>query len=270
MAKIRFLSALKGLLNPEPLREREISVACVSDTGRRRANNEDNYWCLGECLAAENKGSGGLHTGRLPSPPVQAFAVFDGMGGESCGEIAAFLAAENFGKQTKTEDMWKKDEPVPAIKAICEGMNTAVLDYQKSYRIRSMAATAAMAFVLPREVWCANLGDSRIYTLMKDELVQVSTDHVLRGYRLGKPPITQYLGFDDEDSFLEPAIIRLGADPGRRILLCTDGLTDMVPDERIQEILKSEGETAKAAEKLWQEALRNGGRDNITLLLIDI
>lgn len=75
----------------------QINYAYTSHVGKVRANNEDNFWCCGEFLPQENQGTAGVCSGSVPGRRFPALAVFDGMGGESCGEAAAFLAARQFG-----------------------------------------------------------------------------------------------------------------------------------------------------------------------------
>lgn len=76
----------------------QIECAYTCHTGNIRANNEDNFWCFGESLPVNNEGTKGICSKIISGNRVPAMAVFDGMGGESCGEIAAFLASEEFGK----------------------------------------------------------------------------------------------------------------------------------------------------------------------------
>ena len=76
----------------------EIEYAYTSHVGKIRANNEDNFWCCGESLPAQNFGTSGIFSGSAPQKSLPVLAVFDGMGGESCGEIAAETAAREFGR----------------------------------------------------------------------------------------------------------------------------------------------------------------------------
>ena len=131
----------------------------------------------------------------------------------------------------------------------------------------------------------ANIGDSRIYRLRKGKLKQLSQDHsvVQRMVRIGmlteaearKHPqrhqITQYLGIRQEEMMIEPQIeenVRI--ENGDRYLLCSDGLTDMLSDEEIEKTMNACRIVKDTVEKLWNAAIKNGGADNITVILLEV
>ena len=87
----------------------QIECAYTCHTGNIRANNEDNFWCFGESLPVNNEGTKGICSKIISGNRAPAMAVFDGMGGESCGEIAAFLASEEFGKFYNTNKRMLRD-----------------------------------------------------------------------------------------------------------------------------------------------------------------
>ena len=122
-------------------------------------------------------------------------AVFDGMGGESCGEIAAFLASEEFGKFYNANKRMLRDMPEDFIDDVCEKMNQAVCRYGTDHHIWSMGSTMAMLLFTPESMFACNLGDSRIYFMDGGKLQQISTDHVFGGTAVGKAPLTSILDF---------------------------------------------------------------------------
>ena len=165
----------------------QIECAYTCHTGNIRANNEDNFWCFGESLPVNNEGTKGICSKIISGNRVPAMAVFDGMGGESCGEIAAFLASEEFGKFYNANKRMLRDMPEDFIDDVCEKMNQAVCRYGTDHHIWSMGSTMAMLLFTPESMFACNLGDSRIYFMDGGKLQQISTDHVLVVRQLGKP-----------------------------------------------------------------------------------
>ena len=87
---------------------------------------------------------------------------------------------------------------------------------------------------------------------------------------LGKAPLTQYLGFQEENMALEPSIVEIGYQTGSSYLVCSDGVTDMLSDEEIREILGKNSTAEEKVEELLEMALAKGGRDNVTMVLAQI
>lgn len=248
-----------------------IKYAYTSHMGKIRANNEDNFWCGGEYLPAENQGLGVVKTGEALSSEMPALAVFDGMGGESCGEMAAFLAAEELGRYHAEHKKDMMREPGQFLQEACREMNEAICRYCHEQKIYSMGTTLAMMQFAQGGMYACNLGDSRIYQSGKNgKLRRVSTDHVIGGTVFGKAPLTQYLGMEEENMVPEPAVRFLEYEPGMRCLLCSDGMTDMLSEGEIADILTREIPVEETVELLLDRTLKRGGRDNITIILCEI
>lgn len=247
----------------------QIEYAYTCHTGKVRANNEDNFWCCGESLEAENFGTDDVLVGCEHQSQIPLLAVFDGMGGESCGEMASYLASDACGGYYRENKEDMLDEPVKFWNGICRHMNQSVCEYAKENKIRSMGATAAMIGFGNDSVYICNLGDSRVYR-WSDELVQMSTDHVLAGGLFGKAPLVQFVGIPEEQMMLEPAIIEDKCEIGDYYLICSDGLTDMVKFTEIQQILEKRTSVKDAVEELLKKALDAGGKDNITIVLCEV
>lgn len=234
-------------------------VGAVSDVGRRREINED---CA---LVSQN-----------------VVAVADGMGGHVGGEIASAVAIESL--RTAILD--------PSISTLTEAVsvaNRAVWDQGSSQDLRGMGTTlCALALVIPDEedrprvhLALTNVGDSRVYALVDGELERLTEDHSLvEGLvREGKLTpeeaavhphrnvVTRVLGLGETvevDAWeLEPRV-------GDRYLLCSDGLFNEVPEARIAAVLRSLADPQEAAHELVSEANVGGGRDNITVLVVDL
>ena len=248
----------------------QIEYAYTCHIGKIRNNNEDNFWCCGDSLEAQNQGMSHIRSGYMKQSEYPLLAVFDGMGGESCGEMAAFLAAEACGEHFKTAKDGIRNDPEEFLNEICESMNQAICDYGRTNKINSMGTTAALLAFAEDAVYSCNLGDSRIYKSDREKFYQISQDHVLGRSLFGKAPLTQYLGMEEEKLQLEPSISRQEIKIGDRFLLCSDGITDMLSDGEIADILSRDIPVAKTVEILVDRALKKGGRDNITVVLCEI
>ena len=248
----------------------QIEYAYTCHIGKIRNNNEDNFWCCGDSLEAQNQGMSHIRSGYMKQSEYPLLAVFDGMGGESCGEMAAFLAAEACGEHFKTAKDGIRNDPEEFLNEICESMNQAICDYGRTNKINSMGTTAALLAFAEDAVYSCNLGDSRIYKSDREKFYQISQDHVLGRSLFGKAPLTQYLGMEEENLQLEPSISRQEIKIGDRFLLCSDGITDMLSDGEIADILSRDFPVAKTVEILVDRALKKGGRDNITVVLCEI
>lgn len=248
----------------------QIEYAYTCHIGKIRNNNEDNFWCCGDRLEAKNQGMSHIRSGRKKQSDLPMLAVFDGMGGESCGEMAAFLASSS------CEQHYRKDrdklctQPEEFLNELCDEMNQTICSYGEENKINSMGTTAALIVFAEDSVYSCNLGDSRIYRSSNEKFYQLSVDHVLGRRFLGKAPLTQYLGMAEENMKLEPSITCQEVRAGDRFLLCSDGITDMLSDGEIADILSRDISVEETVEVLVDRALKKGGRDNITVILCKV
>lgn len=248
-----------------------VEAACLCNMGKVRKNNEDNFFFDGRCLPETNKGLkhpvSMVHTLRKEI----CVAVFDGMGGENFGEAASFAAAD--GMQSITRRL--KDYFFPEkrfLKDVCEKLNDLVLARAHDLCTSRMGATMVALYFSHGYVYSCNLGDSRAYRLRDGEFLQLSVDHVEKGPEgeRKKAPLTQHLGIDPEDMQIEPYIAKGKISKGDTYLLCSDGLTDMLTNFEISDIMLNCEEPADCVQKLIQSALKHGGRDNITVIVCRI
>jgi protein phosphatase len=225
--------------------------AYKTDTGRQRHANEDSYFA---------------------QAPV--FAVADGMGGAQAGEVASRIAAGAF-EQGVDADASAEGQ----LEQIAQGANREIHDLaQKDSSRAGMGTTLTAALVHDDEVALGHVGDSRAYVLRDGELKRLTKDHSLveelrRQGRLTEEQaeehpqrsiITRALGPEPEvnvDTMTYPA------KDGDIFLLCSDGLTTMVSDEQIKEILSQDRSLRSAVNKLIDAANSGGGRDNITAVV---
>lgn len=238
----------------------EIQYTCFSHIGKIRRNNEDNFICLSRYMDYDNHGTDQPVAGSFLSDQPRLVGVFDGMGGEELGEMASFLAAE-------TAAMFSfEGNPEEALMDFCRFANERICQYADANNVVSMGTTAAVLLFRSDGVRLCNVGDSRIYLYSRKKLTQISVDHVVPMAGRRKPPLSQNLGIPEDELVIEPYIAFRRYRAGDTFLICSDGLTDMVPEEEIAEILKSSSHR-KAARQLRDRALENGGRDNVTVLV---
>lgn len=251
-------------------------AACGCHKGIRRENNEDNFLFGGRFLSIEDQEIPKIWTleGRLED---SFFAVFDGMGGGDYGEVASNAAAAVAKAFLDGPGNIHPYDITLSLEKLCLKMNEAV--YKKGYNLGSyqMGTTVVSMFFHKEYAWLCNLGDSRGYVLDRGQMAQISLDHNdeakmrANGITGRKPYLTQYLGIDPGEMSIEPHISSRKVIKGTRFLLCSDGLTDMVSEKEMKEILFDEAnDLRECVSKLIDAANSGGGKDNITIILIDI
>ena len=243
--------------------ECRLSAACLCNMGRVRGNNEDNFYFDGRTMPLDHTSLDKPLLQDVSTSPFAAFGVFDGMGGEENGEVASFVAAETF----KDKCRWLREASA--------AMNDAVAAEARRVPGR-VGTTGVMLCFSEDEVYCGNVGDSRAYRFHKSALFQLSTDHndakFLRDHGVvgRKPRLTQYIGLDPEEMMIEPSYAKEKLQQGDRYLLCSDGLTDMLDNLTLCSILKNSATVQQGVEALMDAALERGGRDNITIILVEV
>ena len=190
------------------------------------------------------------------------FAVFDGMGGEACGEVASFVAASH--SQLFAQDRIHYEE---YLYELADLLNEKVREETEARSLVLMGTTAAMVQFCGEDIYVCNAGDSRVYRLLKHELKQLSVDHIAVGY--GGKAITKFLGLPTDDK-LHPYIATGEYKAGDVYLLCTDGVTDMLSDEDILSIIDSKRPLGESCRALIGAAMANGGVDNATAILLRV
>lgn len=248
-----------------------LDAACLCNTGKVRKNNEDNFFFDGRCLEVENDGLKHPVTMTKTLRRELCVAVFDGMGGENFGEYASFAAADCMQYMTRK----LKDYFIPERKFLnrmCLTINEAVVAKQQEYCTDRMGSTMVALYFSHGYVYVCNLGDSRAYRLRNGEFLQLSEDHVEKreGQQRKKAPLTQHLGIDPENFLIEPYIAKGELERGDQYLLCSDGLTDMLSNLEIDEIMYASLSAEECAQKLVDAALEKGGRDNVTVIVCRI
>lgn len=245
-----------------------LSAACGCNMGKIRKNNEDNLFFDGRCLEEINSGLKHPVSMERTLDKELCVAIFDGMGGERFGEVASYAAADCMKNMTrKLSDFFISEKKY--LNDMCWTLNQAVVDKKREYCTEHMGTTMVALYFSHGYVYVCNLGDSRAYRLRDGVFQQLSVDHILQDERMGnrKAPLTQHLGIDPEEYLLEPYIAKGELSGGDQYLLCSDGLTDMLSNLEIADILKADENAERCVEKLIEVALEKGGRDNITVIL---
>ena len=248
-----------------------LEAACLCNTGKIRKNNEDNFSFDGRCLQAENAGLVRPILMRKPLQRVTCVAVFDGMGGENFGEIASYVAADCMNREAPGE--FCLFDPVKSILTdLCLRINDAVVRKARELCTDRMGSTLAALFFFRKQIYISNLGDSRIYRIRNGSIEQLSVDHVEKsnGQAKKKMPLTQHLGISPEEFLLEPYVAADWLRRDDQYLLCSDGLTDMVSDDEICDIVIHSEKTEDCVHNLIDAALRSGGKDNVTAIMCRI
>ena len=223
-----------------------------SDTGRQRRANEDSL---------------------LARSPL--FVVADGMGGAQAGEVASRIAVESF--QHGLEDTIDAEA---GLARHAHAANDRIHELSHSHAEQAgMGTTLTAVYVGEEEVAIAHVGDSRAYCLREGELLRLTDDHSLVDELLRQGKITPEEAVDHPQRSVitralgpEPSVEvdtrSYSARPGDVYLLCSDGLTTMLAEERVAELLRSHPRLSDAGEALIAAANEAGGRDNITVVLL--
>ena len=254
----------------------QIDGFAITHVGKVRSNNEDNYCLFGaRCQDVERKVQS---IGRVAQPYQEIVAVYDGLGGEEAGEIASSIAASSI-TACKLEQF--REEPNHQIQAV----NDKICNIMKSKGGGRMGTTMVALYIDRNKAVCCNVGDSRCYLLRKNVLQQLSVDHSegQQMIKMGilteemvrqskhKHKLTQHLGIFRDEFVIEPYFSPLIAlQQGDSFLLCSDGLTDMVADNEIEETMKKFSSAEDVANTLVKKALLYGGKDNITVVVLQV
>jgi len=250
----------------------EFDLGAKTDVGRKRANNEDNLTVV---------------------PEINLYVLSDGMGGEAAGEMASKLAIEtisaclqeaagNNRKLMVGESNPEVSEATNQLASAVRLSNQAIWEAaQRHASQRGMGATVVSAWMRGPVMSIAHVGDSRIYLLRDGQLQQLTQDHSLVMEQVRRGLITRE---EAQRSEIQNIIIRaLGAEetvqvdtdevflmPGDQVVLCSDGLSRMVPDAGIAQIVSEALTPQQAADRLVEVANENGGEDNVSVIVVRV
>jgi len=267
--------------SPPPVR---VTFGALSHPGLVRHNNEDHY------LVIERRRTRSVLLTNLPAAALRpaddvgyVLAVADGMGGAAFGELASALALSSAWEQSPGALKWTwvvTDREVADLKERVELVFRRI-DEALRERARQDPACAGMgttltgAYTVGPEAFLGHAGDSRAYLYRAGRLAQLTRDHTMAqlardaglpvAERSWHHTLTNCLGGGGDEVRVEFHHVRLA--DGDRLLLCTDGLTDMVPDDEIAAVLGRPAPPQEQAQALVDAALRRGGEDNVTAVV---
>ena len=233
----------------------------ITDIGRKRKVNQDYIYTSEKPV------------GNLPN----VFIVADGMGGHNAGDYASKVTVETM--LAEMENSFEKNPTLIFRKAIEEANDVIRKRASEDEKLEGMGTTVVVASCMGRFLQVANVGDSRLY-VVGSKIRQITRDHsyVEEMVRIGeldradarnhpdKNIITRAVGAEDK---VEPDFFTVELQEGEIVLMCSDGLTNMLEDEEIRMIISGARDLVEKAESLVEAANANGGRDNISVILIE-
>lgn len=260
-----------------------LHIAALSHSGMAGKNNEDRYAVSSFRMGEEDE------------RPVVFAVVADGIGGHRAGEVAAELTV-NYISQGVAESNGKK--PLKIMENAIQDASQAVAAHSASRAEQEgMGATCACIWIVENKLYVAHVGDSRVYLVRGEHIRRLTLDHtwvqeavdkgildiehardhpnvhVIRRY-LGSvelPEVDFRLYMNDSETNAEAEANQgIDLEPGDMLLICTDGLTDLVWDDEIFKAMRSQPNLKTAAEALVEAANQRGGHDNITVVLLAV
>lgn len=241
-------------------KQRNLSFYGRTDTGMVRDHNEDSFCSLGN---------------------RRLFVVTDGMGGHNAGEVASELAINamlEFLSEEKILEIKGDDQEIHhcLLAAFDHANQTVMTRAATDETTQGMGCTMVACLVDGNQLHTCHVGDARCYLFQKGNLKQITTDHTAVTYihktdadhndiEVPRPVVTRAIGFNFTEG---PEYHKNILTPGAKVLLCSDGLWNMVDNTRIEQILLNASTPENAGESLVTAANEQGGRDNITALVI--
>jgi protein phosphatase len=277
---------------PDPMSSLvRVDVSALSHKGHHRENNEDHF------LVTKASRSLQTITTSLPEGDVPAQAeevnyvmvVADGMGGHAAGEVASRMAIATLIKMALEVPDWILRVDDGYIRQIKQRSRSRVQKIgamiveqgQRDPALKGMGTTLTLARSMGRDLMITHVGDSRAYLLRGKKLHRLTRDHTYAQLLVDigelapddvansqhRHVLTNALGGSTEDVHVDTD--RAVLSDGDRLLLCSDGLTDLVDDDTILRLLRDAAASKAACERLVQEALDRGGRDNVTVIVAE-
>ncbi len=266
----------------------EADIAGMTHTGKIRTNNEDNFLVVRFGRFLQTMLTSLPEDQQMPEHVLAGYgiAVADGMGGMAAGEVASRLALTVLVDLVLETPDWMLSQDEPHVEKVIERairrfgrVNESVLEEARRQPwLKGMGTTLTMACSLGTNLVIAHVGDSPVYLMRRGGLNRLTRDHTVAQEMAQHGPfplqalppryrhaLTQAIGVRDTGG--EPDVRQLSLEDGDRLLLCSDGLTDMVDDAMIATLLKDGDSSENACRALLDLALERGGRDNVTVVV---
>jgi protein phosphatase len=264
-----------------------MDVAATSHIGKKRSSNEDHYAVFRRTRSCE------MLMSNLPADDVAlvddnayGILVADGIGGDSFGDFASRLAVETVLQAAGLATSWLMKLRDLEAQEVRTRVNAYVDRIQNTFRqharanpvTEKMGTTLTAAYVLPPHAIVAHIGDSRAYLLRDNQLQQITKDQTMAQELIDKGADKESVkqfghilinSLGSRRGEVDVQVLHLRIEVGDRLLVCTDGLSDLVDEQTIASVL-SEFELNSVCDKLVDLALEQGGRDNITVVVGDL
>ena len=240
-----------------------MKIYAMTDVGRRREVNQDYVYV----------------TDRPIGPFPNLLTVADGMGGHKAGDFASSYTVNVLKDELKKTPM---DKPEEILRSVVSIANHKLIEAaSRDIKLEGMGTTLVVLTVYKDEALAANIGDSRLYEISQKQIRQISEDHSLVAELVRKGElsatearrhpdkniITRALGIQDEAQI---DLFPFRVETGNRYLLCSDGLTNMVEDAELCRLISQKKDISEIGAELILKANKNGGLDNIAVVLVEI
>lgn len=240
-----------------------IEAFATSDVGKARQINEDSFYLS------------------KPEDTIKIFIVADGMGGYNGGEIASKLAVEaarNYIISNFEKSKEDKETLISLVKSSLQYANMVVYEKAKSNdELKNMGTTMDVCLIYQNKVFIAHIGDSRVYRIRKEFMRKLTKDHsyvqqlvdegkITKEESINHPKKNMLMKAIGCSQYIEPDAMVKGFIKGDILLMCSDGLTNMLSEEKIYNILKNNN--VDPSKELIEKANEAGGLDNITAVII--
>ena len=265
-----------------------VDMAGLTDRGHRRPNNEDHFLIsrFGRFLETLDTNLSPEDAPFREEETGYSLLVADGMGGHAGGEVASKLAISTLiNLALATPDWILRLDDNPLMQEVMRRakerwglINTALTDHgEADPSVKGLGTTLTLTWSLGRNLLVAHIGDSRAYLYRRKQLHRLTHDHTfaqsladqgiiaeceVARHRM-RNVLTRVLG--NAEKTVEPDLLNLTLEDGDVLLLCTDGLTDMVEESLIQSALDREEDSKTTCRRLVEQALEAGGKDNVTV-----
>ena len=258
---------------------KKILYSANSNVGRIRSNNEDNIYCGGIIIEPDMQDTSYSFKGEVETPCI--FALCDGMGGQEDGEFASYVGVQGIAELEKAVKDAKPEEIDGLVQAYVVKINDIICERMKEKSVR-IGTTIVLVVITDDLIRPYNIGDSRIYNYSKGKLEQISEDHTLAVQKIkmgfitkeeaktdrDRNKLTRCLGVFDTEMVMEAEVLPpIKTEKSHRIMLCSDGISDMIDDKRIEILLKSP--IYNVSSLIVKAAVENGGKDNATCIIIE-
>ncbi|MDD6396602.1 MAG: PP2C family protein-serine/threonine phosphatase [Acutalibacteraceae bacterium] len=255
-----------------------LEIAAVTDIGQKRSSNQDNFF-VNNCYI-DHEDILAERFDAVDSMAAHVLAVCDGMGGQADGDIAALIGVSTVSEYAaRFDDADSPEETSRLAKKLIRDANSRVLERSESSG-KKMGSTISMLVVTSKFVYACNVGDSEIYHKHRYGIERLSKPHTVaqelvdvgaiseyqasRSYRRNQ--LSQYLGMEN------PRILKQNeafttVRSGDMLLICSDGISDVLPDHSIYASLSSSRPVSDIADAIIEKALRKGSGDNLTVVI---